>query len=186
MEQSSKTNVWPWVILIIIILVIGGYFCWHFLGNSGNKKISAPITPTNIVTTTSSLTSTANWKTYTNTQYGFSFKYPANLNSRAVSSNLIANFGGGPEDVFSAQLLVYIYPQKLNDFEKQEELSYTNPPLDFQPTTVGGRQAFKTTKMNGDETVVLIDDSSQTLLITDKGSYTQGIDTVLSTFQFTK
>ena len=43
----------------------------------------------NLFTINSSLVSTANWKTYTNTQYGFSFKYPDNWSIVGQPSNTI-------------------------------------------------------------------------------------------------
>lgn len=203
METENEPGmVRPWLLVVLVVVILAGisFFTWNYLQGkktdtniaSVNSTIATPTPDTAIVvpsatpTVSPSPISTADWKTYTDATYGFSFKYPASLNSRATYSNLIANFGGVAEDISSPQLLVYVYPQNLNDFKKQEESAYTNPPLDFQPITVGGHQAFKTTKMNGHETVILVDDSAETLLITDKGSFAQGLDDILSTFQFIK
>ncbi len=47
------------IILVLVVIVLGGLGLWA----TKNQPVDA--------------TSTANWKTYTNTKYGFEFKYPS-------------------------------------------------------------------------------------------------------------
>ena len=90
MEQNSSYTIRPWLIisLIVVVLAAAGFFGWNYLYN--NKPVVAPaVTPTvstkvtksitpSITPTATSSISTADWKTYTNTNYGYSIKYPSN------------------------------------------------------------------------------------------------------------
>jgi hypothetical protein len=51
---------------VVVLLAIGGYFALKAKQQPPVKQVS-----------TTSATETASWKTYTNNQYGFEFKYPA-------------------------------------------------------------------------------------------------------------
>lgn len=62
---------WLWITLIIVA-VFGGFFtAWYLLMGPGKTPVATTTTPT----TTTDVT--ANWKTYTDTVNGFSFKYPS-------------------------------------------------------------------------------------------------------------
>ena len=81
MASKKKTNLhnrWLLVIGVFLILFLVAY---HALPT----KTLAPSNQTNSVT--------ANWKTYTNSDYGFSFKYPSNLFFFDCSSTAIAPKG---------------------------------------------------------------------------------------------
>ena len=81
MNQKGFANI-ILIVVIVAIVAVGGYFIF--------SKKSGPITqqptPTHTETTVPTKTpvsptptpkdETANWKTYTNAQYGFEFKYP--------------------------------------------------------------------------------------------------------------
>ena len=53
------------VLIILIILIGGGYFGWQYFG-APKEEVKDE---------------TADWKTYRNEEYGFEFKYPENLNT---------------------------------------------------------------------------------------------------------
>ncbi|KKU03139.1 MAG: hypothetical protein UX06_C0045G0005 [Candidatus Giovannonibacteria bacterium GW2011_GWA2_45_21] len=57
------------IIAVIVLLGIGGYYV-------ATKKAEAPVTSENQQNVNTS-DETANWKTYTNTKYGFEIKYPS-------------------------------------------------------------------------------------------------------------
>jgi hypothetical protein len=63
----------PIIILVLIAIAAAGYFGFTHLKTSIVK-----FTPTPTSSSTPSADSTANWKTYTNTKYGFQLTYPAN------------------------------------------------------------------------------------------------------------
>ncbi len=78
----SQKGFAPILILIIIAVLIGGYLIYQ---NSQNQSKTIPL-PTPQLTSTPTATpestnsaETTNWKTYTNTDYGFSFQYPSSL-----------------------------------------------------------------------------------------------------------
>ena len=52
-----------WILIIFIVFVAGGIFAWQYLGAPEEKTKDE----------------TADWKTYTNTTYGYLIKYPSNL-----------------------------------------------------------------------------------------------------------
>ena len=73
--------------LILPLLVIGAVFGgWYIRGVSQTKTVNeqitvsptlSPPTPTPDLYTEATRSATADWKTYTNSKYGFSLKYPA-------------------------------------------------------------------------------------------------------------
>ena len=67
--NSKKGFVIPLIIAIVAVLAVGGGYWYYSLSTSFNHSLK----PNNLATSTDQ---TAGWKTYTNTQYGFEFKYP--------------------------------------------------------------------------------------------------------------
>lgn len=89
---KKKVNPLTIVVLLIVILLVG--VGGIYAGMQISKKqtpiplVSQPtIIPTKFVQPTSVSDETANWKTYTNTKYGFEFMYPQNLNYVSLGSN---------------------------------------------------------------------------------------------------
>lgn len=87
MDQTQPKHLSPWIAWSIVILAFGiGLFCvWYYYFQVGvawdnsvtnflniKHKTATPAT----TPTTTSTSATADWKTYTNSTYGFSFKYP--------------------------------------------------------------------------------------------------------------
>ena len=77
--STQKGFIIPLIGGIIALLIAGGiYWAWH------NKAANAPYAQNGVVvqndaaasSTILTATSTADWKTYINAQYGFTFKYP--------------------------------------------------------------------------------------------------------------
>lgn len=68
----------PWLFLVFIIVVLAGisFFSWNYFQN---KKTVTTVNPVAKVETkvTPPVISSADWKKYTNEQYGYSVKYPA-------------------------------------------------------------------------------------------------------------
>ena len=77
----------PIIINIIVLIAIGGVFYFRMKKGSAlptpTQTPSSATTnvPTQVITTTKpTVGSTANWKTYQNDKYGFSFRYDPKLN----------------------------------------------------------------------------------------------------------
>lgn len=104
-RQDEQGMVRPWLLVVLLIVILGGagYFGWHYYWsqNSTNQtpiaeptiimptaKIvptSTPIisptpltTPSTTVSPAVSVSVPADWKTYTDSTYNFTFKYPSN------------------------------------------------------------------------------------------------------------
>lgn len=80
MEVEQKGYSIPMLVTLVVILIIvgaGGYFLYQKQSKTTEtpQKQTSPAIPQS----TPVIDQTANWKTYTNTQYSFSFKYPQEL-----------------------------------------------------------------------------------------------------------
>lgn len=78
--MNRQKGIAPILIIILIAVAVGGYLIYQ----TQTKPVVVPqvIQPSSAPVSTSSATSsaeTANWKTYTNTKYGFSIQYPSDL-----------------------------------------------------------------------------------------------------------
>ncbi|HBA46112.1 TPA: hypothetical protein DEQ22_02420 [Candidatus Nomurabacteria bacterium] len=86
-NNSKKGFIVPMLLAIIALLVLGsGVYIYQ------NKKAKTPIVvgneeqQSNIqISPVNTQTNNANWKTYTNTQYGFEFKYPSDYSLKESS-----------------------------------------------------------------------------------------------------
>lgn len=75
----NQKGIAPIILLLAIatlVLAIGGYY---WITSQPAKSIPQATTQTSPITYATSNIDTSNWKTYTNTKYGFSFKYPPTL-----------------------------------------------------------------------------------------------------------
>lgn len=98
-------------LFIMALILTGGIFIGKYL-NSSQKIPEKEIIPISTLSPSSTVTSTldpiANWKTYTNTEYNYSFKYPQNL---TVGENGMAR-----SDIQKATAIV-LYEDKTDKFE---------------------------------------------------------------------
>ncbi len=66
------------ILLVVLVIVLAGVLVYFaFLKKPGEVAVSLTPTPTPTKTATPTPDETANWKTYTNTRYGFEVKYPS-------------------------------------------------------------------------------------------------------------
>ncbi len=71
MKNSQKGFIVPLLLAVIAILVVGsGIYIY-------SSKKASTVVPVGVNNNVAS--STSNWQTYTNNQYGFSFQYPQNM-----------------------------------------------------------------------------------------------------------
>lgn len=81
----------PIIILVLILLGVIGYFIYQNTQlQKSNSNVTSPSTVPNANLLQSSPTPdpTVNWKTYTNTKYGYSVKYPSNWEPNRWIANL--------------------------------------------------------------------------------------------------
>lgn len=85
-ERNTLSSVGPVIALIIIIFVVilGGLYLWGSMLSVEDlapapQTIKIPEQRVNSESIPIVTDETADWKTYTNTQYGFSFKYPSSF-----------------------------------------------------------------------------------------------------------
>ena len=98
------------VVLIIVVLIGVAFAAWYYLMGPGKKVATStttatttpattttPSTTTTTTTTTPATTATADWLTYTNSAYGFSFKYPKDYSVTEDQKNgtVIINYPTG-------------------------------------------------------------------------------------------
>lgn len=90
MEPTPKPHVSHWIAWSVIILVVGvaGFFGWRYFDeittiydNTFVASIRSYKKTTTTPATTTTTDATADWKTYTNDTYKFSFKYPKDWES---------------------------------------------------------------------------------------------------------
>lgn len=98
MNQQPKTQPWLWIILAAVVIIGGGLTYWYVTSNNSSDITAAPSpTLTKTSSPTNSANQTADWKTYTNNTYGFSFKYPKDWYiDEMVSANGIAVIANYP------------------------------------------------------------------------------------------
>jgi hypothetical protein len=83
--KSHKIHLRPtvWIMTLVVIAFAAGYLVWARANQAwpfDNEIVGLPTHEAN--------TATADWKTYTNTQFGFEFKYPADSKIEFDSSSL--------------------------------------------------------------------------------------------------
>jgi len=187
---------WLWIVLIIVILGAGGFFGWYFLMGPG-KKVATTSTPTTTTSTTSPSTSTTtnsnttDWKTYTSSTLGFSFKYPTTYATKESTGNLTGDVAGNEvlvgqtanlTDQKSAHILIYPTASTYTLSEPDGM-----DPVSTSDTTVGG---VKAKKYVGDPSVYVVVSNNRRYEIVvptalskaDLDNFTE----ILSTFQFTQ
>ena len=209
--QGNKTNKWLIIglgIFALVTLVIAGIFAYQNYqlkkqvekSSPGSEVIPTKLlqpTPTNTISAPSPTTPadpTASWKTYTNTETGFTFKYPetwtekgpvAEHDTTIVYIHADEKFGEGPEPI---QYYLWV--------EKTKEL----PEREYTRESVGGYAAYKTDQepsRSGALTYFITKDETQYIIISltpyDTGElwpaqdqYIKTFNQILSTFKFTK
>jgi outer membrane lipoprotein-sorting protein len=150
----------------------------------------------NTAVTNNAITSTSDWKTYTNNKYGYSIKYP---NSMMLSSQSTDNHVGWSDNitkdgrgVFSIEISLNSNKLSLDEFFNQtvEHLMGEAKPNDVTTTniTIDNKAAKKFNIINSGDSkgsvgAVMIANSN---LIKISGEDRTIFDSVVGTFKFTK
>lgn len=194
--DKQKQGFTPIIILIVVLvaLVAGAYYL-------GGKKSSLNLTPT------STPNATANWKTYTNTKYNYTFKYPSEYHlyttisaipGEQASTDLAttceihvaltdkqpAPFAVAPS-VFEVNTCSVYEPLDLLQKELTDQF---HNQLNVRQTEFFGLKALSWTSADGEASIKMVEKNKvmygfSTLVNSPNQSvYNQ----ILSTFQFTK
>lgn len=189
--QNQPAMVRPWLLIVflIVILAAGGYWGWQYW----TKTKTPTVAPTTV-------TSTTDLKTYTNSTYNFSFKYPSDWEAKEVTVGGVYSLSIGYRPIAMKEDysgFVYISKEKLADAITREKDSFnTNSTFDGQSiTTFGGTSATKLSFTNNtDKTlkpvIYLIEKDTNLFIITGEGnsldkSINSKVSTILSSFKFT-
>jgi len=190
--DDSNKSVWVIIRILIIILalpILGIILAMVLVIMNGhkNKNTASTSTPT---TATSNSSTTANWATYSDTTNGFSFKYPNSWQKQAQSATIVDLFPQPPGDAQRLEVIVYndsIATEKAKIDQQDQNINiYHN----FTVTTVAGKSGYISrviTIDNHNYQTVLIDmGNGKTIYIDAEGDPVQQVDTILSTFIFSK
>ncbi len=186
--------------LIVVVVAGAGFFGWNYMQNNKTEvtPVVAPVAVTPKVTKSIApsvsplVISTADWKTYTNTDYGFSVKYPADLNiketsknSRSVSLAIIDK---------NVSIIAFKTKMSLADLKKESESrgNVIIDPIDT-PLNIDGADAVKY-ELGGMSSGEEIDVTNGTYAVSaevyaNPGSNTMlasTLEQIISTIQFTK
>lgn len=151
--------------------------------------------------TSSKTDGTANWKTYTNNKYGFSFKYPKSWpvgeEDNAAYNTYSINLGNMTPDVSDGyQVSLFILNENIE--KSKEQLTYSDPYLqnrikEITTEKVGSVEVIKATTVFSQSNPpaertsyqVLIPLSNTTIRLYGDISEKSTINQILSTFKFT-
>jgi len=235
-NPSSKTKYIIFGVLILFILIILGGGTYYLgvakqqsIMQKNNKVVTATVTPSE--TPISSLTPipssssnptltsapttdpTINWKTYANTKYEFSFKYPPNFfvdeqdnqdPGAEIDSIFVTNFSSSdlfsspprknPSDSDVFQMNIY-YDRRINtDLQTEKSLNYRDTSVlhnTFSDYSVGGEPGFKFVQTATLSTVfgVITVHNHKVFsfsLRNETPEFNRTFDQILSTFKFTQ
>lgn len=108
-NQAEPSTIRPWLLITLIVVILAGvgFFGWNYFQS---KKSAVTPTPSPIATI-----SVADWKTYENTTYGYSFKYPSNV--EGIDSSELSKVTVFLKDSLSI-ILVDVVDQTLDQYAK--------------------------------------------------------------------
>lgn len=210
-QQSSGSLKWLLIVLAIVIILGGSYLVYLKYGNLSNPVISA--SPTG--SATPGFIAPSDWKSYTNTKYGYSVKIPAafgsmssdNKISQTLDPNLEQiNFGeenspnpsnANPVAVFSIAVTKSTLADALKPYESYDRTTDVNvgPSKNIKAKLVQNYFDMNTGKsLFNDETIdeiYFIEHNGLLYTIKDNPKYGQditgaNIDQIMTTFQFTQ
>ncbi len=182
------------ILIILAVVVVASVVYFAFVNKSPQvaQQTSTP-TPTKTSQATKSPTATVNptadWKTYTNTQYGFEFKYPTRMSEKSFPdwlTTFTAGSGGSvglniKSGTLSKDKVVSIYgPVPTNQINEKQIAGQTAYYFNEGDAGCGGHKYFIPLK-NNYLIMQFSDCEDQTPHLT-----LQEEDQILSTFKLTK
>ena len=188
--RYTKGFIAPFILIIVALLLAGGAYVFTQTKPVGQTVTTNP-TPTQTTPETQTTASqTADWKTYTNTQYGFTVNYPSNWVSKGYWSEngcfFYVAFGLASSVDSKPLATLRIYPSKnsLDAFVKNIAVSGN-----WQNTTFGGVMAKEIVTIGqGSKPFILVasvkGSQSYQLASTVFGDNIDTVEKMSSTFKF--
>lgn len=219
MRQTGIVGIFVLVLILVIAVAGGTYYLGRVSTKSPHTKIQQPsqitqtipaFSPSSQTTPSSTLTptqnSTANWKTYENTNYGFTIKTPPqyffqeNANNKALISLMETNPNPNREFGLGFDIKLSKAPSGsysiLEQFGSTGDVTYSNSLFIKNKTpqsiTLGGKKGYVMRDIGAGvagilKEIVLINDNNL-YNVQIGGSWTEKedeADQILSTFKFT-
>lgn len=203
--KKNKGNILLPIISVIAILalVAAGYFYWKTQQNPGQPL--GPYTPPKIQTPNPKIPTdeNADWKTYTDSQYIFSLKYPSSLFPQTSQGDKntgeleIFKLDTSTKGYWGPHALEGVFYIKIYPFNQNLQQTLTpGGGFTVSPITISGISAQKGVRteqipgISSPDTVVIVSNNKYSYLIsypnTDfSGSHDKLFDQILATFKFT-
>ncbi len=179
---------WLLIVLVIIILLGGGYLVWAKYGGTSTGTATPTASPSVAISPSASSNTPADWKTYTNDTYKFSFKYP---NGYSIEES----------DNASGKTITI---SNIDEFAILIEIEKANAAHDtstgrIDQYSVGDFTVYNLARESGsselDRKITVINKNNQTFVIHSTiprstpaviADWKSKFDQILSTFQFTQ
>lgn len=203
LKQRGFANI---LILLVIVAIAAVGTAYYFGFDHGFEKSVKNIAPT--ASPSPSTDETANWKTYSNEEYGFSFKHPNLIRGGNIAGALTKTEVNKVEMTFFGPS--QLDPGELNDGislnfnsgslngktleqlvdEKVAQLRYADYPTEKISTTIAGINAytFNSPGLFDEHNFYVLKGSNSYLAISyeiTSEKYQETVDQILSTFKFT-
>jgi len=223
-QPNQKPNQTIWIIAVVIVLAVAAYGIWTAMsGSNANNNTNTNIavnqnanlntntnsaantnTSTNEndnINTNSSVIDTSDWKTYTNTKYNFSIKYPnswgkisemdgsviLNLNSDSIqkTNSLVLGMAGNTSDNIFIQIQEDNTVDRYVSDDSYDTISGTkkykqNPTPYTSSSGVSGTRVELDSKVSGYSYAYVFQKSNSIIVIEIKQESNQGSEVVSS------
>jgi len=187
---SSPKSKLPLILAVIILLgIVGGvgvFFGRSFSGSKSPATIQPTISPTPIPT----LDPTANWKTYNNQKYGFSFKYPSTWVTQFLTLEpYLYTIELSPEINKDAPVWALSINISKQDYLTEAQTEKIQPTKENTITVgeqLGLTGSYKTTPSGWTGRTIVIQNQKASVVIRTQKEFETEIKQILSTFIFTR
>lgn len=198
MEQKFKKHLSPWIAWAIVALMAGiaGFCIWYYydqITTAYDNSVAAGLTRKKTPTSTPTI-STADWKTYINTKYGYSLKIPKNYGTldtfdgsyRSTISETDNLINLGSESNAKSTIVLLSSKSTIADWLKQNNNDWAKSDINIG---ISKNIKAKNVIISGLNTyhefnsVVLIEKDGNLLEIAEQNNRSI-LDQILSTFQF--
>lgn len=209
-QPNKRKNEFATILIIVVVCAILFGAIGYVIGNKKTTTPEVPVEPTitddqtsPVVDETATADVTANWKTYTNDQFGFSIKYPSDYTGN-IASGYSENDGvtidspstGGYEQPHLVNVEAQKSSQNFDDYiasAAKDSLFAEATKITFagQPAYEGVESGMVTsygiiTEKNGNIFTIVLDTGLVDGLAKNKAAISDIENQILSTFQFTK
>src|SRR3989344_1893406 len=175
---------WIYIFIgVFTLLIISAVFYLGRLSSGQPQQISVSPTPQ----ISKPADETSNWKTYENTKYGYSIKYPSEWLAKEfgpIDSKTLSFIGLGiaVSDPIKASMIIQV---TLRSYEEQLQIG----PEKTTPITVGGLVGVRKTEGSSNpdagNNINVVLPAKNTIVLAINEKYSKTFDQILSTFKFT-